>query len=406
MPRLAQKLYASRNAWVVVLVILFGALIAIAVLISLLVRSPNEAAIRNSQKLPTVTAKVEHRTLNKATENLEGVISTGSNQNIKIPGGTNPSIVTHTAVKAGDTVQSGSVLGRVSGRPVIVLQLPFALYRDINADDFGDDVRALQQALATLGLYRGAIHGRYNPMTAHAVELLYKRAEAIPPPKPPTPQEIDQPTPQTETIPGMTPHEPAPINPTPPPPPALTPALKSELVALPVPAAVVQNIAGVGTPLNADQALVTLKIGNPTVRFRAKVSQVQKLGVGTRLEVKDLAENTKQGIATVAAIGEFSTSSDLGSFGGRDLVATLEGNTSALKDELKVSLKPVGETETVKGICLPITALRQEGEKTYVILAKNHQHFPVKVAETIDGYALLAGKTPPVGTEVIVSVSS
>lgn len=188
MPRLAQKLYASRNAWVVVLVILFGALIAIAVLISLLVRSPNEAAIRNSQKLPTVTAKVEHRTLNKATENLEGVISTGSNQNIKIPGGTNPSIVTHTAVKAGDTVQSGSVLGRVSGRPVIVLQLPFALYRDINADDFGDDVRALQQALATLGLYRGAIHGRYNPMTAHAVELLYKRAEAIPPPNRPPPK--------------------------------------------------------------------------------------------------------------------------------------------------------------------------------------------------------------------------
>lgn len=435
--RVSKKLRTSRNAWVVLLIALFCALIAIAVLLSLLIRSPNEAAIHNSQRLPTVTAKVEKRTLNKPIETLEGQISTGANQDIKVPGGENTSVVTHTAVNPGDTVRSGSLLGRVSGRPVIVLQLPFALYRDIHAGDSGDDVRALQKALAALGLYRGTADGNYNAFTAQAVEALYRRVGAVAPPKVPVSSDSDQSTRNTPVAKLMAPHEgegkphsatpsatgekpatpntaeqnsatpPATTAPKPPPPPpSFTPVLKTELIALTAASATVEKVSGVGTVLSTEQPLVRLKIGAPTVSFRAAVSQVPKLPVGTRLEVKGLSDDTRHGVATVASIGEFNMSSDLGSTAGRDIVATLEGNTTTLSDGIKVALKTIGEAETVSGPCVPITALRQEAGKTYVILAKDRETFPVKVAETIDGYALLSGKTPPLGAEVIVSVSS
>lgn len=417
MPQASPKMRVSRNAWVVLLIVLFCALITIAVLISLVIRSPHEAAVHNSQKLPTVTAKIEQHSLTKPSETLEGQISTGSNQDIKISGDGNPAVVTHVAVNPGDTVRSGSLLGRVSGRPVILLQMPFTLYRDIRVGDSGDDVRALQQSLAALGLYRGVADGKYEALTARSVEALYQRVGAITPPKISIPADSEQ-APTQSPQDSEAPHE-AGENPaadsdvtadnspaTKPPSPAFIPVLKSELTTMNAATATVEKISSVGTVLSGDQPLATLKIGNPTVRFRAAVSQVPKLTPGTRLEVKDFTDNTKHGVATVVTVGEFNMSSDLGSTAGRDIVATLEGNITTLGDGLKVALKPAGVVETIKGVCVPVTALRQEAGQTYVVLAKERKQVPVKVAETIDGYALLAGKTPPLGSEVIVSVSS
>lgn len=399
----------SRNAWVVLLIVLFCALIAVAVLASFLVRSPNEAAIRNSHQLPIVTAKVEKRTFTRPVESMDGQISTGSVQEIKIPAGNNTAVVTHTDVNPGDTVRSGSLLGRVSGRPVILLQLPFTLYRDINVGDSGDDVRAVQQALSALGLYRGIINGSYTPPTSQAVELLYKRVRAIPPPKTPVSADTSQPTSSTvakRTVPGEK-NATSPGVAETPPAPTFTPMLKSEVVTLSTTSATVEKISGTGTVLGGDQPFATLKIGAPTVSFRATVSQVPKLPVGTRLEVKDSTDSATQGIAIVMAVGDFNTSSDLGSIPGRDVVASLEGDISGLTDGMKVSLKTTGGAKaTVDSLCVPVTALRQKSGGTYVVLAKNHRQTPVRVAETIDGYALLAGRVPPLGTKVIVSVSS
>ena len=78
------------------------------------------------------------------------------------------------------TIIDGRVLAEVSGRPVITLEGPFRLYRDIGPGDSGRDVRMLQTALTRLG-YRVGTDGTCGPATENALGRLYRELGYSPP---------------------------------------------------------------------------------------------------------------------------------------------------------------------------------------------------------------------------------
>lgn len=140
-----------------------------------LVRSPWQEAVDNSQQRPVVTAVVERRTLLPETAPAQGTYSAGATVDVTLPEG-EKQIVTRQLKQSGDVLRSGDALAEVSGRPVIALTLPFALYRDIRPGSTGSDVQAVQDALRALGVYSARTDGTYGPSTAAAVEALYDRA--------------------------------------------------------------------------------------------------------------------------------------------------------------------------------------------------------------------------------------
>lgn len=79
-------------------------------------------------------------------------------------------IVTAIAVDAGAEVQQGSTLYTVGLRPVVAGQGDVPMFRDIGAGTSGADVRQLQELLAALGYYGGAIDGKAEQGTAAAIK--------------------------------------------------------------------------------------------------------------------------------------------------------------------------------------------------------------------------------------------
>ncbi|GAA4709145.1 putative peptidoglycan binding domain-containing protein [Promicromonospora umidemergens] len=128
-----------------------------------------------------MTAPVEKRTLDSDVTEVQGRYSAGSTLAVPAPALDVPAVVTRQVLRKGETVQSGSVLAEVSGRPVIGLATPFRLYRDLAPGDEGPDVAALQDALRALDLYQGRSDGAYGAGTAGAVKALYSnRGYSVP----------------------------------------------------------------------------------------------------------------------------------------------------------------------------------------------------------------------------------
>lgn len=88
--------------------------------------------------------------------------------------------VSETLCEPGHTVESGSRLLSVDGRPIIALHTGTPLYREIGAGDTGPDVLALQQELARLG-YNAEGSGVYGWRTASGVNQLLKHVGELNP---------------------------------------------------------------------------------------------------------------------------------------------------------------------------------------------------------------------------------
>lgn len=90
-------------------------------------------------------------------------------------------VVTRVAVRAGGTVRAGGLLIAVAGSPVIALPGQLPSYRDLHVQDTGPDVIQLQQALHSIGLYRGSVDGHLGPATVAALRQLWvKDGYALP----------------------------------------------------------------------------------------------------------------------------------------------------------------------------------------------------------------------------------
>lgn len=73
-------------------------------------------------------------------------------------------VVTGRPLDDGDTVNEGTVLIEISGRPVIALAGLLPMYRDLTVGDVGPDVDQFESALSRLGLLSSSLVG--GPLTA------------------------------------------------------------------------------------------------------------------------------------------------------------------------------------------------------------------------------------------------
>ncbi|MFJ4675766.1 HlyD family efflux transporter periplasmic adaptor subunit [Kitasatospora sp. NPDC088783] len=141
-------------------------------------KSPAQvAAETQAPPADVLTASVEHRVV-ADTLITRGTVSPAVSVEVGGTGaaaGAARAVVTKVEVEQGETIQFGSVLFEVSGRPVFALQGKIPAYRDLRAGMTGDDVAQLQKALAAVGhpvAPDGS--GTFGSGTERAVESFYR----------------------------------------------------------------------------------------------------------------------------------------------------------------------------------------------------------------------------------------
>lgn len=370
----------------------------------------------NASHVPEVTAQVEQRSVDAERTRIPGQLALGSAWTVSLaPGEGGMQIVTDTYLAPGQTLRSGELLAGVSGRPVIGLELPFKLYRDIRGGDSGTDVEHLQRALGNLGLYGGGIDGDYGPDTAGAVDDLYERLNVE---RPQASNEaladaqaaqetVNQAKAMAAAAPGdekaavavkaaedvLAAKRVA----------ALTPVLLSEIVSLPSGEVTVMSIAPVSTELGAETPLAELRSGKAVATARVGVGDKDAFTVGMNVEVQAQADSQITSAGTVTSISEFTQeiSATGNTVSGHDVTVKVN-DLQGMEDGQNVTVI-AGNSEKIEGMAVPVTALRKEGGSTFVVKSGTDARVPVEVKMVKDGYAILDETALHVGDSVIVS---
>lgn len=282
-------------------------------------------------------------------------------------GGGGPVVVTRRTLSVGDVVESGTLLGIVSGVPYFVLQGPLPLYRNLGVGDEGDDVSALQVALNTVGADL-RVSGRVNYATLVAVRELYVRAE------------LDAPS----------------------------SILFQQLLPI-VRAGRVVSVAEVGDLITGTRPLVTAAMMDNYASFRADVIAVKDLKVGGGLMVRvDGSEYS----TVVSSIGGFS-SGDANNLPGHVVsLSSTDPKFLGIAPGTVLSVRAVSATEET--LMVPLTAVRGDSGGAYVFRVLKPgsgvkdqkvvtERVPVRVLRSGEGLAAVGDGALQVGDVVLVS---
>lgn len=301
-------------------------------------------ALDNAAAQPIATAAVETMTFAEERVAVGGRIALG----VVLPlGGAPPpegqyAVVTAELVSVEDPLQSGAVVAEVSGRPVLTLDLAFPLYRDLARGASGPDVAAVQSALAGLGLYAGAVDGVYGTATSAAVDALYRRAGYAAP----RDEAADAAVEDAEAAVGVV-------------------LARREVVAIPRGGAVVVRVASIGAVVDEEAGAISVRTGLPTAVARATAAGIEEFAIGSRVSVTRVGSDEPiSGVVT--AIREFSSDTSTGP-AGYDVVVTLE-EPGDLVDGEPVVVEPGSELTTTRGLAVPLTAVREDGDGHYVLI--------------------------------------
>lgn len=136
-----------------------------------------------------LTAPVIDKTLTTQVP-ASGNIGYGSEESVNVgqfsvPGAV--SIVTAAGPAMGTSIEEGSVVAQVAGRPVIALVGTTPMYRTLEPGAQGPDVVQLQQDLEALGYGVYDASGTYGASTQTALAALYQADGFTPPPSNPQP---------------------------------------------------------------------------------------------------------------------------------------------------------------------------------------------------------------------------
>ncbi|MBI9115126.1 peptidoglycan-binding protein [Sanguibacter suaedae] len=430
----------TRTRWLWWWALACVAAVVVAFLVGTQVRSPWEAAIANSRAVEQVTAPVAQRTLAVDGGEVQGTVALGSSVEV-VPRGDGPWVVTATPRAPGEAVTGGQVLVEISGRPVLGLDLPFALYRDLAPGDQGTDVKALQTALAAAGHYSGTADGEYGPATAAAVTRLYQQAGATPPaPSDDTVEAVteaeDALTEAQDTLAGIGAPEGEPGQAgsgdaaTAPDGSAATrgraqadvdaaaaelqaartaalqPLPMAEIVRLPGGTAQLVSVSPVGTEVAADGGpVLTLRSGAPTVTARVSMSNAPAFVAGASVTVTSVTDTTSTTTGTVTAVGEFvGSATDSGAPPGYDVTIAL-ADPAGLAEGAAVTVTPEDALPGITGTSVPVLALREDATGTYVRTVAEDgrlERVDVELLGTADGYAVVHGELSD-GDDVVVT---
>jgi len=138
----------------------------IVIVIALTVGVPSSVADRPTDKddrVP-VTAPVTQTTIEQ-TQVLTGSLTPASRTDVVADSG----IVTAMPVKDGATVKGGQVIADVNDEPILALEMPFALWRDLDVGATGADARAVQDGLKKAGLFDGSTTAALSQSTFDAL---------------------------------------------------------------------------------------------------------------------------------------------------------------------------------------------------------------------------------------------
>lgn len=409
--------------WIGITVVVCLAVVAGAFAAGRFVRSPNEEAIENSQSQAVITAKVEERTLPAEMIQSKGKLKLDKSWDVSVsPSDGSLPVVTGSYASVGDTLYSGSVLAEVSGRPVLGLALPFDLYRDIYVGDSGADVREVQRALRDLGVYGGAIDGEYGPATAQAMKAMYTRAGVVAP-DPVADSSADEAAAggaegsesadgnedsKSEGATGEGGMAGGPVGGTSvarlEPAKAYVPVVRSEFVTLTAGSATVVKVAGVNTQVGEDTSLATLRSGSASVTVRVGVGDKDSFKSGRKVNVQAASDTQQVASGRVSAMSDFTQADpDAGKeIPGYDVTVEVADAEGLSDDQEVVVIAEAGEA--VSGIAVPVTALREDGSDTFVVLAgAEGKHVPVTVEQVSEGYAVLDDPAVKVGDEIVLS---
>jgi peptidoglycan hydrolase-like protein with peptidoglycan-binding domain len=167
----------TRRRWLAITTVMLTAVLAAAMVATVVgrqLRSPAQLAAEAEPPAPAVvTATVERRLLTEPVV-LRGKVQPGASLKLLPPAaavGTG-SVITKVLAKPDTPLREGQVLLERAGDPLLGLELPFPLYRDITAGLSGPDVTEVQKALNRLG-YHATVSGRFDAQTQRAVAALY-----------------------------------------------------------------------------------------------------------------------------------------------------------------------------------------------------------------------------------------
>ncbi len=405
-----------RFIWVVLIAITSVFLMAAGFSVGWLIRSPNDDAVTNAQHSPTVSAIVEEHTFVLSGIQRSGTLALGKSWSVNIPAneGIAP-VVTGVVTPSSSSFESGSVLATVSGRPVIGLELSFDLYREILGGDSGEDISEIQLGLQQLGLYEGVIDGYYGVRTALAMEELYRRV-GYEPPKPPeaaleslAEAEADRdaaklamtasPNDKNAIVAFKTAENQYTKKSLA----VLTPVKPEEIISLPSPSVFVVSVAEVNTHLSATEPLAKLRSGDASATVRVGVGDKDSFLLGTLVEVQASTDISQTTTGTVSSVSDFSQADPNNGklIPGYDITIAIS-QVDGFNDGQDVKIL-VGSGESITGLAVPVTALRQDGKNIYVISSETGKQVPVTVNLVSDGYAMVEHTTLAAGDSVVIS---
>lgn len=261
-------------------------------------------------------------------------------------------VVTFAEKAVGDTIQSGSVLLRVSGRPLFVLSGGFALYRDIQPGDSGDDVVAIQAGLTAAGYSTGRDRsGVYGAGTQAAVRKMYKSAGYTAPEAPAQTAAVPAASDGGEPAPTSAPVASAPVAST-----AGPRVLQSEVMILASLPATVQAVAPVGAQLSDEMDLLTVGAGQIVLSATLPNASLGALAVGATADFTDDA--AAAGTAQVVAMNPAAS--------GQDTVVVLTTGGAVTAGKAYVVSVDNPAAETGDSLLAPVAAVVARGGRSYV----------------------------------------
>lgn len=378
-----------RVRWIVIYLACVVAALAAAFVAGSYVSSPWHEAAENADTPPTVTTQVVVLDLPVEPDVVVGVAAAGEAVNVPGPSlaGAESAVVTDVSLAVGDTVRSGSLLGSVSGIPVVALEMPFPMYRSLQVGAEGPDVVAIQEALSDLDVFDGPADGRYGARTAAALERLFASAGA---PLPTTSSATSENAsadggsePESEEARGAS-------------------IPRGAIAAIGAPTATVQWLASRGDSLG-ESPLAILRVGRASVDARLSVDQLGDIAVGTTLPIAQAAVSGDPFEGTVTGVSEFREAAD-GAPPGYDVRVELPAGANVAEGgEYEVTVG--SRLLAYHGLAVAATAVREDGDGTYV-LVPDGDGAPVRTSVVVsgvrDGYALVQSEGLASGTVVII----
>jgi len=277
-------------------------------------------------------------------------------------------VVTRVGLGVGDAAVNGELLATVSDRPFFVLGMRIPPFRDLRRGDQGSDVKSLQVALGV------SETGVVDSATLRAVQKLYARYGLVPPGGVGAGMYIAA-------------GEILPVSVTPPP--------------------VVESVAGVGDVLGAGRPLAILRVGVPTIRFRATVASLSTVKQGALVKISGLKGRVVEGSVTSVSGFRGADSQQASLQPGYEVVVSFTEPPAA--DEF-----PTGQSVTVTdaatpppSLAVPQVAIKQDASGPYVLKApKDDSGHPGRVSVTVlaqsDGWVAIAAEGLVAGDRVQV----